>query len=68
MIVIDGDDYSEDRPKYLLQTADGWARKYSADELDDEHIGGDCNHTMMTVTVTVVLLMCTLCPMSASSR
>ena len=25
MIVIDGDDYSEDGPKYLLQTADGWA-------------------------------------------
>ena len=48
MIVIDGDEYSEDGPKYLLQTADGWARKYSADELEDEHIGGDCNHAMMT--------------------
>ena len=50
MIVIDGDDYSDDGPKYLLQTADadGWARKYSADELEDEHIGGDCNHAMMT--------------------
>ena len=49
MIVIDGYDYSEDGLKYLLQTAaDGWGRKYSADELDDEHIGGDCNHTMMT--------------------
>ena len=42
--MIEGDDYSEDGPKYLLQTAaDGWARKYSADELDDEHIGVDCN-------------------------
>ena len=41
--MIDGDDYSDDGPKYLLQTADGRARKYSADELDDEHIGVDCN-------------------------
>ena len=43
MIAIDGDDYSDDGPKYLLQTADGLARKYSAGELDYELIGGDCN-------------------------
>ena len=41
--MIDNDDYSDDGPKYLLHTADGWARKYSADELDYELIGGDCN-------------------------
>ena len=43
--MIDGDDYSDDGPKYLPQTADGWSlsTQQSADELDYEHIGGDCN-------------------------